>query len=121
MFKDDKPLAAANDTAKVSPVDAAEGDWAMARAEDDLFEDILDIEGPVRSAMTTVAGFTMPGIEDLESGITLLEGRIPDEASTSLNTGAARIRKAVAAGDAAEVRAAQSAVVEMLVALRQSE
>lgn len=121
MFKDDKPLAAANDTAKVKVVDASQGEWATAQNEDDLFEDILDIEGPVRSAMIAVAGFSSPGVDDLERGIAVLDGRIPEETSALLRTQADTIRKTAAAGDAAGMRVAQGAVVDLLVALRETQ
>ncbi|HUD29689.1 MAG TPA: hypothetical protein VMQ93_12510, partial [Novosphingobium sp.] len=117
MFKDDKPTNAANDAANLVPIIAPDDEWVNIRAHDELFEDVLDIEGPMRVAMTAVAGFSSPGLDEFERGIAVLDGRIPDAACSRLRAEAAVLRATVDAGDAAGVRSAQAAIVDNLASL----
>lgn len=111
-------MSAAHDEGNVVPSTASQEDWVHAHARDELFEDILDIEGGVRVAMASVAGFASPGDVEFERGLTLLEGRISKDASLQLRGRAHALRKAVDAKDAAGVRAAQESIIELLAELR---
>lgn len=83
-----------------------------------LFEDILDIEGALRVALAADADFTPSDLEQMKLGIVDLAGRVPDAVLAQLRTLAGDLQAAVAADDAAQVRASQSALVETLTSLR---
>ncbi|EJL31177.1 hypothetical protein [Novosphingobium sp. AP12] len=121
MFKDGKPTGAANDVGSAIPTPTQDEEWAQARERDELFEDILDIEGPMRLAMTAVAGFAQPGIAELDRGLAVLDGRIPEAASLQLRAHANALSAAADANDVTGVRAAQGTIVDMLALLRHGE
>jgi hypothetical protein len=121
MFKDDKPAGAANEVDGAIPAPTQDEEWTKARERDELFEDILDIEGPVRFAMTAVAGFAQPGTAELDRGLAVLDGRIPEAASLQLRAHVNALSAAADANDVTGVRAAQGTIVDMLVSLRHRE
>ncbi|MYL97609.1 hypothetical protein GR702_07455 [Novosphingobium sp. FGD1] len=118
MFKDSKPVRGFEHAQETVSVARPDGEWAQARANDELFEDILDIEGSLRIAASAVSGFSMPGGDELESGLRLLEGRIPMDDYSQMRADADRVRAAAQADDAEGVKAAQTAIVNRLVQLR---
>jgi hypothetical protein len=124
MFRKDEPLKSDHDARKFASIEAGfaatstGADAAEEIFEDTLFEDILDIEAALRTAMSAVAGFTAPADDVAERGIAQLAGRIPDEDFTALQAQADALRAAIEAQDAGAVRTGQAAIVDSLVALR---
>lgn len=118
MFKDSKPVRGLERAQETVSVAGPDSEWARARANDELFEDILDIEGSLRIAASAVAGFSTPGGDELEGGLRLLEGRIPMDDYSHIRADADRIHAAAQADDAEGVKAAQTAIVNRLVQLR---
>lgn len=83
-----------------------------------LFEDILDIECPVRLALSSDYGLGEPGMEQIERGIGELAGRIPESCFARLRKDAQALRLSMNTKDLAEARKSQAALTETLVSLR---
>jgi hypothetical protein len=124
MFRKDEPLKSDRDVREFASIEAGFAtkphgtNAAEETLEDTLFEDVLDIEAALRTAMSAVAGFSAPADDVVEHGIAQLAGRIADEDFATLSSQADTLRAAVEAQDAAGVRAGQAAIVESLVMLR---
>lgn len=122
MFRKDEPLKSDHGAHEFASIEAGFAPTANESdaAEDALFEDILDIEATLRSALSAVAGFAPPADGVVERGIAHLAGRISDEDFTALQGQIDSLRAAIEAQDSGAVRTVQTAIVESLVALRQT-
>ncbi|WP_159977551.1 MULTISPECIES: hypothetical protein [unclassified Novosphingobium] len=126
MYQDDEPLNSLGTPRKFASIKSAipamphAGAASDGSEEDMLFEDILDIEGPLHLAMNSVAGFGAPAVGQIDKGIGELAGRISDADFAQLRTQAQALNTAIDAGDAAQVRASQAAIIETLTSLRRA-
>jgi len=124
MYQDDEPLNASGTPRKFASIKPAApavphaGSTTVEAAEDALFEDILEIEGALRMAMASVAGFGAPATGQVERGIGELAGRIPDEDFVLLRAHAQALTAATDNKDAAQVRSSQVLLVDALTSLR---
>ncbi|WP_404480120.1 hypothetical protein [Novosphingobium sp. BL-52-GroH] len=122
MYEDEEPLNSHRDIRKIAVADPAmpHAAWTSREGGDKLFEDILDVEGALRVAMASAAGFYVTDIDKVELGIGELAGRLPEPSASQLRAHAQALRAAIDAKDAPQVRANQAVIVETLTALRKT-
>lgn len=107
MHQDDEPLATAGNPGAIGLAPAA-------AVDEQLFEDILDLEGALRLTTQATAGIGAPRAGEIEA----LGWRVPNPTASRLLALATEIRNATQSADVLRVREAQLAVIDALVDLR---
>jgi len=123
MYKDDKPLAAPANAANAGAAGAAVAAapiWSTAQEQDALFEDILDIEGPLRLALASPTGAASPSVSEVETAVAALAKRVPEAIFSQLRIHTQALRVASNDQDKVQVRANQAALVDALASLREA-
>ena len=90
---------------------------AAASVEAILFEDILDIEGPLRQALAAGDGACAVSLGSLETNLEAMAGRIPADAFDLLQV---QLRAMHSADDVGALARSRADMVETLTALRRT-
>lgn len=131
MYENDEPLKAAPISADASPkaqspklqaiLEPQDRAPSVARKEDLLFEDILDVEGPLRTALAGTTGDVVPAdacTTGVLGSIESISVRVDAPVGVLLRAQSQDLHLAAEAGDADRLRIALAALVDTLSTLR---